>query len=229
MTAREASRIRLGVAGLLLSGLLFAAGALLRGPDVMPTEPLARFVAFVTARHYTHGWYLVFAGQVFEALGFLGLYKYIAQKGAERTAFAGAMMSLVAALLIMPLFGLMAFTVPTLVHLAQAGYPQAIDAASGYMTTPVSLATMIVAGTLYCVGSILFGVAMWRSHAAPKVVAVLYALSAPLISLTPNFTAQLVGMACLIVSAAVLTIRAFSAASESAAPVTSATDPAVMG
>ena len=67
MTAREAARVRWGVAALLLSGLLFTAGALLRGPDVMPTEPLAKFVRFVTGRHYTHGWYLIFAGQVFEA------------------------------------------------------------------------------------------------------------------------------------------------------------------
>jgi hypothetical protein len=207
MNARHASRIRIGTAGLLISGLFFAACILLRGPNIDPNTDPAAFARAAATASFPRAWYFAVAGQVIQIFGFLGLYAYLAPRNSERSAFAGTMLCLAGAALVMPLFAIMAFIAPTVGRLYLQGETSSIQAVAAYVTTPISLAVLGCAGLAYTLGCLLVSVALWKNQTVPRSIAILYTLQAPLLAVPITFSLEIAGALFLTIAGAVLTAK----------------------
>lgn len=219
MNARQDSRIRMGVAGLLISALLFSACVLMRGKVIIPTADPVGWAAAAAQQNTYRSWYLALVAQVLQVFGVLALWAYLARKGSERLAFTGAIMTIAGAMLIMPLFGFLAFVAPTIGRIAQQDQGVAIQIASTMFATPISMATMAAAGMLYVVGSLLIAVALWRTRVVAKPIAVLYAVQAPLLSMSMTHSLEIAGALAFTVAAAFVSARVWTdSAGDNAAP-----------
>ena len=69
----------------------------------------------------------------------------------------------------------------------------------GFSTSPLALSIYALAALLYVIGSILFGLAVWRSGVLPRWSAIAYAAQAPLVPLDPLFAATLLGAGLLFI------------------------------
>ncbi len=207
MSTRQESRIRMGAASLLLSALLFSACVLLRGKSIIPTvDPVGWATAAVQKSTY-RGWYFALVAQVLQVFGLLALWSYLGRKGSERLAFTGTMLSIAGAMLIMPLFGFLAFVAPTIGRIAETDQSVAIQVASTLFATPVSMGFMAIAGCLYIAGSLLMAIALWRTRIVARAIAVLYFVQAPLLAMSPSHTLEIAGALALTIAAALITVR----------------------
>jgi hypothetical protein len=221
MNARQDSRVRMGVAGLLISALLFSACVLMRGKSIIPTVDPVGWAAAAAQKNTYRSWYFAIIAQVLQVFGVLGLWAFLARKGSERLAFTGAMMTVAGAVLVMPLFGFLAFIAPTVGRVAQQDQGVAIQIASAMFVTPVSLAFLGVSGLLYIVGSLLLAVAMWRARVVPRAIPVLYFVQAPLLVVAPNHTLEIAAVLALTVASAVIAVRVWTDSAGDNAPAES--------
>ena len=101
-----------------------------------------------------------------------------------------AMVSSVAgSALILTIFGMSTFASPAIGHSYLAGQHQAVEINQAILGTPL-IVTALLGGLLYTVGTILFGVAIWRSGTLPRWAGVLYAPTGFLISVAGLMVGQ---------------------------------------
>ncbi len=106
--------------------------------------------------------------------------------------------------LYLPFAGFYAFVFPELGSLYLHGQKSVIDIAVAAVSSGPTLAVLIPSGLFGTIGSILFGIAIWRSGLLSKVAAVLYALHLPLLAFAPqiSFVGEFPGALLLLVSGA---------------------------
>jgi hypothetical protein len=134
--------------------------------------------------------------------GFIALYALLAHSQATvaRLAFWGMVLN-IGLILLLPALGVYAFAGPPVADLYPRDPQRAIALSAGF-GTPAYLATIIIQAILYCVGSLLFGIAIWRSGTLPRWAGVLFFLQAPLIQFVPliSYPGEIAGALMLAVS-----------------------------
>jgi hypothetical protein len=98
------------------------------------------------------------------------------------SALLGMVLSIAGNALTLTIFGMSTFATPAIGRAYLAGQRSIIEVNQDILGTPV-IVTALVSGLLYTVGTILFGVAVWRSATLPNWAGVLYAPTGLLISI----------------------------------------------
>jgi hypothetical protein len=195
--------IRLGVLALPLSAVLLGVGNITRdlalgivvsagqstpgGLTVGGSEnldPVANpegFAHAVGSTGYAVGTLGITTGVALSVFGVFALFAYLAGGPARRWALAATVFSVAGSTLILPVFGVLTFAVPAVARAYLEGQQKALEMTERFLSTQLA-AWALVASLFYVSGSILFGVAMWRSATLPKWAAIPYALSAPLLT-----------------------------------------------
>lgn len=195
-----ATRVRLGVLALPVCGLLFVVVLLVRGPLVAPEVDPAGFAQATSSTSFVVGNLGLLVSWILMLFGFMALCAYLANSSVDRLAFAGMVFSLVDVALFLSFIGVLAFMAPTAGALYERGQQSAIAVfVIGFSTSPLALSIYALAALLYVIGSILFGLAVWRSGMLPRWSAVPYALQAPLLPFDPLFAATLLGAGLLLI------------------------------
>ena len=186
MIPSNANRIRLAVFVFPISGLIAALGALVPGIGIDPSSDPAGFARAANLVGIAN-----LAGLVSIVLllfGFQALYAFLAGSSMDRLAFIGMELSTGGATLFASFLGIIAFVGPVAGSHYLNGQVDAIGIVAEAVSSS-SLPVLILGGfslISYVIGSVLFGVAIWRCGKLPKWSAVLYALSTPL-SATPHY------------------------------------------
>jgi hypothetical protein len=98
------------------------------------------------------------------------------------SALLGMVLSIAGNALTLTIFGMSTFATPAIGRAYLAGQRSIIEVNQDILGTPV-IVTALVSGLLYTVGTILLGVAVWRSATLPNWAGVLYAPTGLLISI----------------------------------------------
>jgi hypothetical protein len=202
MAVANAGRLRLGMATMAASGVITAAMIVIRGPFIDPAytpEPFAQVGGSARWILYSLGTMLsIFLG----VYGFLALYAYLAQvkRAVAGLAFWGMVLN-IGLILLLPALGVYAFAGPPIADLYPRD-PQRAIALSAEFGSPAYLATVFIQAILYCVGSLLFGIAIWRCGTLPRWTGVFFFLQAPLIQFIPlvSYVGEILGALMLAVS-----------------------------
>jgi hypothetical protein len=118
-------------------------------------------------------------GVMLAIFGAVALGVYLSSR---RSALFGMVTSIVGNALTLTIFGMSTFATPAVGRAYLEGQQHIIEVNQDILGTPV-IVTALVSGLLYTVGTILFGVAVWRSATLPKWAGVLYAPTGLLISI----------------------------------------------
>ena len=166
-------------------GVVNAATIVVRGPFVDPAdspERFARIAGSVLFSVYSLG---TMVGVLFGVYAFLALYAYLAHsnRAVARLAFWGMIFN-IGLILLLPALGVYAFAGPPVAEL-YARDPARAVALSTAFGSPAYVATVVIQAILYCVGSLLFGIAIWRSGTLPRWAGLLFFVQAPLIQFVP--------------------------------------------
>ncbi len=195
-----ATRVRLGLLAFPVCGLLFVVVLLVRGPLIAPEVDPAGFAQATSSTSFVVGNLGLMASWILMLFGFLALYAYLANSSVDRLAFAGMVFSVVGVALFLSFIGVLAFMAPTAGALYERGQQSAIEVfIIGFSTSSLALSIYALGALLYVIGSILFGLAVWRSGVLPRWSAIPYVAQAPLLPLDPLFGATLLGALLLFV------------------------------
>ncbi|MDQ3375302.1 MAG: DUF4386 domain-containing protein [Actinomycetota bacterium] len=180
--------IRIGLLALPIYGLLTFWGTLTHQPD-----PNADFEAY--ARYISTTYYLInhlvgsIGGTILAIFGAVALGLYLVGGRVERMARFAMVSSVAGSALILTIFGMSTFASPAIGHSYLAGQHQAVEINQAILGTPL-IVTALLGGLLYTVGTILFGVAIWRSGTLPRWAGVLYVPTGFLISVAGLMVGQ---------------------------------------
>lgn len=208
-----------GLLALPIYGLLTFWGTLTHQPD-----PNTQFEAY--SRYISSTYYLVnhlagsIGGTVLAIFGAVALGAYLASGRSERMGLFAMVSSVAGSALILTIFGMSTFASPAIGHSYLAGQHQAVEINQAILGTPLMI-TALAGGLLYTAGTILFGVAVWRSETLPRWAGLLYAPTGFLISIAGLMVgqAQTVGTVLLVASSGWIAWRALRGPATSAVGV----------
>ncbi len=165
--------IGLGLLGLPLYGALTFWSSLDPQPD--PSTHYEAWSRFVTTNHYVLGHVLgsIF-GLIFAIFGVFALGAYLATSRAGRMGLIAMVMTVFGNALFLPLQGISTFAAPKEGQAYLAGIEQYAKLPSIFADTMFGL-TGLLFFLLAFVGSILLGVAVWRSGTLPRWAGALWA------------------------------------------------------
>jgi hypothetical protein len=204
MSTYSMLRNRFGLSMLPLAGLLAVLGLALRGAFGNPSVDASGFAQAAVSANFGTAWLLILLGSVVRLYSLVVLNDVLAQTRAGRLAWWALVLSFAAEALFLSLTGFLAFAAPVAAKLYLQGDVRMLDVVmAGFFSGPV-LSVLYPSGLLGTLGSILFGIAIWRSSSLPKWAGVLYALTTPLLAFAPAFsyTLELLGGLLLLVSSA---------------------------
>jgi len=162
-TSIFAKRVSFGAVALILAGLtLIPQGILTINVPTAPEQNLS-FAAGANAFSYRFSMMLVSISLALFILGVFALYAHLSQTKQEKMAFAGLMVTVGFLALFLPLTGFAAFVVPAIGNLVEQGHMEMISVLDAIFKEPF-LPIQFFAGILWNVGSILLGIAIWRSE-----------------------------------------------------------------
>ncbi len=197
------NRVRLGILALPASGLLGIISVLPPGVFINPAVDPQGFAQASNTNGL--GNMIGIVSLVLLLVGVQSLYLLLADTPADRWAFAGMILTIVGLGLFLPFAGIFAFAAPVAGRFYLNGDKSAVGviAESVAMSNPSAFLFVGLAGLFSVVGSIFFGIAIWRSRRLPKwsgipyCLAIFFAfLSAPFYS----FTLALLGGVLLLTS-----------------------------
>lgn len=198
MPSHHTTWIRLGLLALPIYGLLTFWGTLTHQPD--PNTDFEAYARYISSTTYlvNHLAASVF-GTVLAIFGAIALAAYLANGRAGRLAPFAMVASVAGSALILTIFGFSTFASPAIGHAYLAGQDQAVEINQDILGVPL-IVTALLGGVLYSAGTILFGVAIWRSRTLPRWAGALYAPTGFLISIVGLQVgqAQTLGTALLI-------------------------------
>jgi hypothetical protein len=179
--SRESPVVRVGVWLLPLYGVLTFAATLTHQPDA--TTDFPGYAAYITTTRFLLG-HIVgsIGGTVLAILGVIALFLYLARRTWGNALIAALATSVAGNALLLPIFGVAAFAAPAIGDAYLAGQQNMADLNTAVYSAPLGL-TALTGSLCYSAGAILFGITIWRSHVLPKWAGLLYAISAPLISI----------------------------------------------
>ena len=160
-------RVSFGAIALILAGLsLLPQGILTANVPTAPEQNLA-FAAGANSISYRFSMMLVSLSLTLFILGVFALYAHLAQTKQEKMAFAGLIVTVGFLALFLPLTGFAAFVVPAIGNLVEHGQMEMISVLDAIFKEPF-LPIQFFAGILWNIGSILLGIAIWRSESLWK-------------------------------------------------------------
>lgn len=203
MISIRKKRIRAGAIMLVASAVLTVVGLLLRGPviDVM-ADANAYALGAVSSRHVP-AWTLLLPNLVLQLGAFMALFAYMEGGRADRWAFIGMVLSIAGNGLFLPSTGVIAFVSPTIGRMFLAGNPVVVEIANAGLAGALALPILAGSGLLLFLGSVFFGVAIWRSRTLPKLSSIPYVLHTLLITFAAavSYGMELVGAGLYLWSA----------------------------
>ena len=199
MTNQGASGwIRAGVWALPLYGLLTLWTTFTHQPD--PNADFEAYARYVSTTNYLVG-HLVgsILGAILAIFGTVALSAYLVGGRAGRLALFALLSSVAGNALILTIFGMSTFATPAVGRAYLAGQQGVVEVNQDILGVPL-VVTALLGGLLYSVGTILFGIAIWRSNTLPGWAGILYAPAGLLISIVGLVIgqAQPLGAALLI-------------------------------
>lgn len=204
MSNQYSNAVHWGIFALPIAGALALGGTLLHGAVFDPTRDVQGFVQSATTSGFALGWTMVLLSEVAAVLGSVALYGALTRAHSNIAALAGMALYIVGSGLFLSLVGFMAFAAPVAAGLYMQGDSKVLDVIkAGFFAGPV-LGVLYPSGLVGTLGSILLGVAIWRSANLPKWAALLFALTVPLSSFgSPiSIVLDLLGAMCLLLAGA---------------------------
>jgi hypothetical protein len=190
------------MASVAASGVITGAMIVVRGPFVDPSYTPELFAQVGGSARWIVYSLGTMVGILLGVYAFLALYAYLARSNGAvaRLAFWGMIFN-IGLILLLPALGVYAFAGPPVADLYPRD-PQRAIALSAEFGTPAYLATIFIQAILYCFGSLLFGLAIWRSGTLPRWAGLLFFLQAPLIQFVPliSYAGEIVGALMLAVA-----------------------------
>jgi hypothetical protein len=170
--------VRVGLLALPLYGVLTLWTTFIHQPD--PNADFEVYARYVSATNYlVDHLFGSILGVVLAIFGAVALGVYLSSR---RSALLGMVTSITGNALTLTIFGMSTFATPAVGRAYLEGQRNIIEVNQDILGTPV-IVTALASGLLYTVGTILFGVAVWRSATLPKWAGVLYAPTGLLISI----------------------------------------------
>lgn len=170
--------VRTGLLALPLYGLLTLWTTFIHQPNPNTNfEAYARYVS--TTNYLVDHLFGSILGVTLAIFGAVALGIYLSSR---RSALIAMVTSVAGNALILTIFGMSTFATPAVGRAYLEGQRNIIEVNQDILGTPV-IVTALVGGLLYSTGTILFGVAVWRSVTLPKWAGVLYAPTGLLISI----------------------------------------------
>jgi hypothetical protein len=203
MNAGNINRIRLGTLALVVGGVIAVVGEFMRGPLLDPSVNPAGFAQLAAAPNWGTAWTLILLAATLSLFGTLALYGHLAGGKADSMAFWGVMLSLAGGALFLVFTGTFAYADPVVARLYLQGDQGAIAAAvAGFFQGPAT-AILYPSGLIGTIGSILVGIAIWRSGTLPRWAGLLFAIHTPLLAFASAFSypLELLGGVCLLATA----------------------------
>ena len=192
--------IRIGVWALPVYGLLTFWATLTHEPDRQnEVEAYARFLSTTDylAKHLLGS----ILGNILAMFGVMALAAYLANRRVGRLALLTMVVSVAGNCLILAIFGFSTHVSPVIGRLYLEGQPGAMEVNEAIFGTSSFAIVAVLGLLLYLSGTILLGVAIWRSGVLPKWAGALYAPTGLLIAAGVAIGwAQTVGSALLIVA-----------------------------
>ena len=173
--------IRIGVWALPVYGLLTFWATFTHEPDRQnQVEAYARYISTSTylAQHLLGS----ILGTILAIFGLIALASYLANGRAGRLALLGMVLSVAGNCLILTIFGFSTLVSPVIGQLYLEGQPGAMGVNEAILTSPAFIFVVFPGLLLFLVGTILFGVAIWRSGTLPRWAGVLFAPAGLLIA-----------------------------------------------
>ena len=170
--------VRTGLLVLPLYGLLTLWTTFIHQPD--PNTDFEAYAQYVSTTNYLVD-HLIgsILGVTLGIFGAVALGVYLSSR---RSALMAMVLSVTGNALILTIFGMSTFATPAVGRAYLEGQRNIIEVNQDILGLPLVL-TALVGGLLYSTGTILFGIAVWRSATLPKWAGVLYAPTGLLISI----------------------------------------------
>jgi hypothetical protein len=176
MQKNISQRIRFGFLSLMIGSILGIVALMVRGQVPLAQVDVAAWAEIVTAPGYVTAQVLYILGYVIPFWGFWALYAFLTKvERVEKLAFWGFLGSIVGTSLALPMLGVFAFVSPLIAQRYLGGdtqIPELLVQASAGIPLMVNLA----GGVLYLLGTVLLGVAVWRSGFTSKWIGLMIAL-----------------------------------------------------
>jgi multisubunit Na+/H+ antiporter MnhC subunit len=140
-------------------------------------EAYARYVS--TTNYLVDHLFGSILGVTLAIFGAVALGVYLSSR---RSALTAMVLSVAGNALILTIFGMSTFATPAVGRAYLEGQQNVVELNQDILGLPLIL-TALMGGLLYSTGTILFGIAVWRSVTLPKWAGVLYAPTGLLISI----------------------------------------------
>ncbi len=173
-TANAANWIRAGLLALPVYGLLTFWATFTHEPDRQnQVEAYARYISTPTylAQHLLGS----ILGTILAIFGVIALAAYLANGRARHLALLGMVLSVAGNCLILTIFGFSTIFSPVIGRLYLEGQPGAMDVNEAIFSSPAFVFLVLPGLLFFLVGTILFGVAIWRSGTLPRWAGLLFA------------------------------------------------------
>ena len=186
--------VRIGLLTLPLYGLLTLWTTFIHQPN--PNADFEVYARYVSATNYlVDHLFGSILGVMLAIFGAVALSVYLSSR---RSALTAMVLSIAGHALTLTLFGMSTFATPAIGRAYLEGQQNIIEVNQDILGTPV-IVTALLGGLLYSAGTILFGVAVWRSATLPKWAGVLYAPTGLLISLVGLIQGQAQTLGSLLI------------------------------
>ena len=199
------SWVRLGMFALPCSGLLGTISVLLPRVFIDPSVDPRGFAE--ASGSIGLGNMLGIGALVLWLVGIQALYSLLSGMSVGRWALVALILSFVGIGLFLPLAGILAFAAPVAGRAYMNGDQNAISliADSIALSNPSALLFGGLSVLLFIVGSMIFGIVIWRCEVLPRWAGIIYAVAGTLSFLSAplyNFTVALFGGLLLLISGA---------------------------
>lgn len=169
------NRARWSIFTFVLGGALGLIALLLRGPVPLPNVDVESWAMAVIGENYFTAQVLTIFAYVIPFFGFWAVYDFLAgNERVEKLAFWGFMTAIIGTSLAIATLGVFSFVSPYLAEEFMLGNPQAPGIIT-QVATGRPAAINILGGTLYLLGTVLLGIAIWRGEGLPKWSGILLA------------------------------------------------------
>lgn len=175
---RDALRIRLGIALLVLSGVMTVTGLALRGPNPVDGHGLdvTAFVEVSLASTHALTWAILLSNLTLQIFAWMALWAFVRGTREEPLAFWGMVLSIAGNGLFLPIAGIVALTAPMVARLYTQGNEAVIAIADSAIFGPLALPFLIASAFALLFGAALTSLVLWRSPLLPRWTAIPYFL-----------------------------------------------------
>ena len=204
MNTQTRREIRFGLIALALSGLFFTLGSAVRGPVNLDLGDPESFIIWAPFPNYVPAWVSGLVAGMLHLYGLFGLYRYLTYRADSLIALLACVLGIAGSVLFLPLATFMATSGPVIADLYQRGNQEVMVVVEAYLSSPLGLTLLAISIASGIIGTVLFGIAIWRDGRLPRWMGVLFVLSILMLGLPISFATELLGAVLLLFSASVI-------------------------